>query len=87
MSFHDVPQEVADERIEGMRREAEAYRRAAAARRGRRSRAGRRWSLRRQAVALRLSALAHSANELLGEIISPAWPAGDEPRRYIRPTR
>jgi hypothetical protein len=87
MSFHDVPQEVAEERIERMRREAEAYRLASEARRGRRSRARRRWSLRRQAVALRLCDLAHSANELIGEIISPAWPAGDQPRRYIRPTR
>jgi hypothetical protein len=85
MSFHDVPQEVVEERIERMRREADAYRRASQARRGRRARARRRWSLRRQAAAIRLSTLARTANELIGAIISPPWPTRDETPRYARP--
>jgi hypothetical protein len=85
MSFHDVPQEVVEERIERMRREADAYRRASQARRGRRPRARRRWSLRRQAAAIRLSTLARTANELIGAIISPPWPTRDETPRYARP--
>lgn len=82
MSFQDLLGEVADERIEQMRREAEAYRRAMLARRERGSRAGRRWSLRRHAASSRLSAIARVANQAVGAIISPAWPASDAPRRY-----
>lgn len=85
MSFHDMPREVAEERIEGMRREADAYRLASRVRRGRRQRVRRRWSLRRRAVAIRLSAVARSANQLVGAIISPAWPIADEPRRCACP--
>jgi hypothetical protein len=82
MSFHDLPYEVAEERIEGMRRDADEYRRASRARWGRRARARRRWSLRRQAAALRLSAIARTANEVVGTIISPAWSTSEAPRRY-----
>ena len=85
MSFHDMPQEVAEERIAGMRREADEYRRASGARRGRRAPARRRWSLRRQTAAIRLAAIARTANELIGAIISPPWPTTDEPHRYARP--
>ena len=82
MSFHDMPQEVAEERIAELRHDADAYRRSLPVRRARWSRARRRWSLRRRAVALRLSVVARSANESLGWIMSPSWPAGDQPRRY-----
>ena len=85
MSFHDLPYEVAEERIARMRREAEAYREASKVRRGRRLRARRRWSLRRQAIAIRLSDIARTANQLIGAIISPAWPASEEHRHYARP--
>ncbi len=85
MGFHDTSYEVAQERIEQMRREAEVYRRASEARHGRRSRARRRWNHRRRSVALRLAVVARTANQLIGAIISPAWPTGEEPRRYARP--
>jgi hypothetical protein len=87
MSFHDLPQEVAEDRMAGMRREADAYRLALPVRRRRRERARRRRSLRRQAAGIRLSAIARTANEVIGAIISPPWPANDDPRRYARPSR
>lgn len=82
VSFHDLSYEVAEERIDGMRRDAEEHRRASQARRDRRVRARRRWSLRRQAAALRLSTLARTANAVVGAIISPAWPSSEPQRRY-----
>lgn len=86
MSFHDLPYEVAEERMAGMRREADAYRRASEARQGRRSRAPRRWILRRRAAATRLAAVAQTVNEVVGAIISPGWPTEPQPRRYAGPT-
>jgi len=82
MSFHDLSYEVAEERIDGMRRDAEEYRHASQARRDRRARTRRRWSLRRQVAALRLSSLARTANAVIGAIISPAWPTSEPQRRY-----
>jgi hypothetical protein len=87
MSFHDLSQEVAEDRMAGMRREADAYRRALPVRRRRRDRARRRWILRRQMAGIRLSAIARTANEVIGAIISPPWPTSDDPRHYVRPTR
>jgi hypothetical protein len=82
MSFQDMSREVAEGRIAELRHDADAYRRAQPARRRRRSRARHRWSLHRRAVALRLSVVARTANELLGAIISPPWPTSDQPRHY-----
>jgi hypothetical protein len=85
MSFHDLPYEVAEERVAGMRREADEYRRASEARQGRRQRARRRWILRRRAAATRLTAVARTVNEVVGAIISPSWPTEPQPRRYTGP--
>jgi len=84
MSFHDLPQEVIDERIAQMRREAEVRRLVGRTRQGRRTRSRRRWILRRQAAATRLAGIAQIVNEVVGSIISPAWPT-DRPRRYAGP--
>ncbi|HZD71755.1 MAG TPA: hypothetical protein VFA45_23440 [Actinomycetes bacterium] len=81
MSFHDMSQEVAEARIAELRHDADAYRRTLPVLRRRRSRTRRRWSLRR-ALALRLSIVARTANELLGAIISPSWPASEQTRHY-----
>jgi hypothetical protein len=85
MSFHDMPYEVAEQRIEDMRREAAAYRRAAQAHHGRRSRARGWWRLRGQAVTTRMSDFVRAANELVDAIIIPPWPTSEQPRRYARP--
>jgi hypothetical protein len=87
MSFHDLPQEVAEDRMNGMRREADEYRRGLPLRRRRRERARRRWALRRHAAEVRLSSIARSANQVIGAIISPSWPTGEDPHRSPRPTR
>ena len=84
MSFHDMPHEVADERIAQMRREAEVRGLVSRTRQGRRTRARRRWILRRHAASTRLAGIAQIVNEVVGSIISPPWPT-DQPRRYVGP--
>jgi hypothetical protein len=85
MSFDDLTVEVAEERIAELRREAEDYRLARESRRSRRTRARRGWSLRREAAA-KIASGARIANEILGAIISPTWPAEHEPHRYVWPS-
>ncbi len=82
MSFHDLPFEVMEERVAGLRREAETYRIAHRALQARRARARRRWSLWRRATTTRLAATAKMANDIVGAIISPPWPTRDEPPHY-----
>jgi hypothetical protein len=85
MSFHDVPEEVAEDRTLGMGRDGDERRRVSTARPGQRARARRPWTLRRQGGQLRLGTVARTANELVGAIISPPWPTSDEPHRHARP--
>jgi hypothetical protein len=89
MSFHDMPYEVAEDRIDNLRREADVYRLASEARRGRRLRARLRRTLRRRATASRMAAIARAANGAIGALISPAWPSVQESHRTlpVRPTR
>jgi hypothetical protein len=76
MSFHDLQLDLAGERIEGLRRDADHYRLVHNARR---ARARRRLSLWRKAIAPRLAATIQGVNDVLGAIISPAWPTGRAP--------
>lgn len=77
MSFHDTPFELAEDRIDDLRREADVYRRASEARRGRRLRARLRRSLRRRAAAHHIATIARAANSAIGALISPSWPTRD----------
>jgi hypothetical protein len=83
MSFQDTPFEVAEDRIDDLRREAEMYRLASEARRGRRLRARLRRSLRRRAAAHRIAAIARAANSAIGALISPSWPTREESQRTV----
>jgi hypothetical protein len=89
MSFHDIPYEVAEDRIDDLRREADVYRLASEARRGRRLRARLRRTLRRRAAASRVAAVARAANGAIGALISPPWPTAEESHRTlpVRPPR
>jgi len=89
MSFHDMPYEAAEDRIETLRREADEYRLASEARRGRRLRARLRRTLRRRAALRRMAALAQAANGAIGALISPTWPSTEEQHRPLplRPAR
>jgi hypothetical protein len=82
MSFHDLQLDLAAERIEELRRDAEHDRLVSEARRARRRRLG----LWRKAIAPRLAATIQGVNDVLGAIISPAWPASDLPAPPIRPS-
>ena len=68
-------QDLANQRIADLRRDASLAGLAREAR-GRRARGGRLARLRRQLGLGRVSAVARSATETLGLIISPAWPDG-----------
>jgi hypothetical protein len=83
MSFHDTPFEVAEDRIDDLRREADVYRLASEARRGRRLRARLRRTLRRRAAAHRVAMIARAANSAIGALISPSWPTRDESRGHL----
>ena len=89
MSFHDTPFEVAEDRIDDLRREADAYRLASEARRSRRLRTRLRRSLRRRAAAHRMATIARAANSAIGALISPSWPAREESDHTlpVRPAR
>jgi hypothetical protein len=89
MSFHDMPYEAVEGRIEDLRREADEYRLASEARRGRRLRARLRRTLRRRAALRRMAALARAANGAIGGLISPTWPSTEEQHRPLplRPAR
>jgi hypothetical protein len=75
MSFDDLQRDLLTERIQGLRDDADRYREVAEARRAR----GRRRRLRlwRRVVAPRLAATVQGVNDILGAILSPAWPASD----------
>jgi hypothetical protein len=75
MSFDDLQRDLVTERIQGLRDDADRYREVAEARlaRGRR----RRLRLWRRMVAPRLAATVQGVNDVLGAILSPAWPASD----------
>jgi len=84
MSFHDLQFDLAEERIEGLHREAESYRTARQTIRARRLRARSRrslWrrSLWRRMVSTPLTAAARMANDVIGATISPPWPTDGEP--------
>jgi hypothetical protein len=76
MNFHDLQLDLAEERIEGLRRDAGHHRPVHTARR---VRARRRLGLWRKAIAPRLAATIQAVNDVLGAIISPAWPTGQAP--------
>jgi hypothetical protein len=76
MSFHDLQADLAGERIEGLRRDADHYRLVHTARR---ARARRRLGPWRRAIASGLAATIQGVNDILGAIISPAWPTGRAP--------
>ncbi len=82
MSFHDLQFDLAEERIEGLRQGADHDRLVSEARRARSRR--RRLGFLRRVMAPRLAATVGGINDLLGAIISPAWPTGDAP---MPPTR
>jgi hypothetical protein len=75
MSFDDLQRDLVTERIQGLRDNADRYREVAEARRARGRR--RRLHLWRRAVAARLAATVQGVNDILGAILSPAWPASD----------
>jgi hypothetical protein len=77
MSFSDPQFELAGQRIEEFLREADHDRQVLAVRRARARR--RRQSLWRRVVAPRLASTIRAVNDLLGAIISPAWPSQDTP--------
>lgn len=83
MSFHDMPYEVAEGRIDDLRREADVHRLASEARRGRRLRARLRRTLLRRAALRRMAALARAANGTVGALISPAWPGAEASCRNL----
>jgi hypothetical protein len=89
VSFHDMPYEAAEDRIEDLRREADGYRLAFEARRGRRLRARLRRTLRRRAALRRMTALARAANGAIGALVSPTWPSTEEQHHPLplRPAR
>jgi hypothetical protein len=76
VSFHDLQYGLAEERIDGLRRQGDHERlvNEARRRRSRRRRAG----LWRRLVAPRLAATIQGANDILGAIVSPPWPAADK---------
>jgi hypothetical protein len=80
MSFDHLPVDPAEERIDELLREADHERLVQEARRGRRQRAG----LLRRLLTPRLAATARAVNDVLGAIISPAWPTRDEPLPPVR---
>jgi hypothetical protein len=75
MSLDHLPLDPAEERIDELLRDADHERLVREARRARRRRAG----LLRRVLVPRLAATARAANDVLGAIISPAWPTRDEP--------
>ena len=77
MSFHDPQSDLTDERVKTLRRDADHDRLVHEARRARSRR--RRLGLWRRAIAPRLAATARAVNDVLGAIISPAWPADHAP--------
>lgn len=75
MSFDDLQRDLVTERIQGLRDDADRYREVAEARRARgRSRRLRLW---RRVVAPRLAVTVQGVNDILGAILSPAWPVSD----------
>ncbi|HZD00594.1 MAG TPA: hypothetical protein VFA46_10505 [Actinomycetes bacterium] len=84
MSFHDLQVDLAEERIERLRRDADRHRLVTEARRARARR--RRLGLWRKVIAPGLAATVQGINDVVGAIVSPAWPTADTPPRPIRPS-
>jgi hypothetical protein len=82
MRINDPQLDLAGQRIEEFLRDADHERLVLAARRAR----ARRWSLWRRVVAPRLASTIQAANDVLGAIISPAWPSQDVPAAPLRPS-
>jgi hypothetical protein len=80
MSFDHLPVDPAEERIAQLLRDADHERLIGEARRSRRRFAG----LLRRLLTPRLAATAQAVNDVLGAIISPAWPPRDEPFPPVR---
>lgn len=84
MGFYDLQRGLVTERIQELREDADHYREVTEARRAR-GRRGLRWL--RRAIGARLAATVQGVNDVLGAIISPAWPGSDyRTRPPIRPS-
>jgi hypothetical protein len=81
LSFHDMQFDLAEERIEALRQGADHHRLVSASRR---ARSRRRLGFLRRVMAPRLTATVQGINDLLGAIISPAWPAREPPMPPMR---
>jgi hypothetical protein len=81
LSFHDLQHDLAGERIEGLRQGADHHRLVSEARR---ARSRRRLGFLRRVMAPRLTATVQGINDLLGAIISPAWPTRETPMPPVR---